>query len=100
VKAAGLSCVAFCSGKDDPIACKNLAASLGVRLCLDVEGGIRGNGPRVQDWLNAPVGGSGREPIPNSESALIEAGIRIGLQDPTEPRTTGRRWAARSITSR
>jgi hypothetical protein len=51
VKAAGLSCLAFCSGKDDPVACKNLAASWGVRLCLDVEGGIRGDGAWVQDWL-------------------------------------------------
>jgi peptidoglycan hydrolase-like protein with peptidoglycan-binding domain len=64
VKAAGLSCLAFCSGQDDPVACKNRAAEWGVRLCLDVESGIRGDGPWVQDWLtkshaglygNAPV---------------------------------------------
>jgi hypothetical protein len=64
VKAAGLSSIAFCSGKDDPVACKNRAAAWGVRLCLDVESGIRGDGPWVQDWLtrsgaglygNAPV---------------------------------------------
>ena len=43
VKAAGLSSIAFCSGKDDPVACKNRAAAWGVRLCLDVESGIRGD---------------------------------------------------------
>lgn len=51
VKAAGLSSIAFCSGKDDPVACKNRAAAWGVRLCLDVESGIRSDGPWVQDWL-------------------------------------------------
>ncbi|HEX6681106.1 MAG TPA: peptidoglycan-binding domain-containing protein [Gaiellaceae bacterium] len=51
VKAAGLTTVAFCSGKDDPVACKNQAAAWGVRLCLDVEDGIRLDGPWVQDWL-------------------------------------------------
>jgi len=69
VKAAGLSTIAFCSGKDDPLACKNRAAAWGVRLCLDVESGIRGDGPWVQDWLtrsgaglygNAPVFRRGR----------------------------------------
>lgn len=64
VKSAGLSAIAFCSGKDDPVACKNRAAAWGVRLCLDVESGIRDNGTWVQDWLtksgaglygNAPV---------------------------------------------
>jgi hypothetical protein len=64
VRAAGLAVMAFCSGDDDPVACKNLAAAWGVRLCLDVESGIRGDGPWVQAWLhqsgaglygNAPV---------------------------------------------
>lgn|GEM_PF-7090824 len=51
VKAAGLSTIAFCSGRDDPAACKSRAAAWGVRLCLDVESGIRADGPWVQDWL-------------------------------------------------
>jgi hypothetical protein len=64
VRAAGLTALAFCSGHDDPVACKKRAEAWGVRLCLDVEGGIRGNGPWVKDWLqqsgaglygNAPV---------------------------------------------
>jgi hypothetical protein len=72
VKAAGLTSLAFCSGLDDPVACKNLAAAWGVRLCLDVEGGIRGDGPWVQDWLtrsgaglygNAPVFRGRRAPF-------------------------------------
>ncbi len=64
VKAAGLATIAYCSGLDDPVACRNLAAAWGVPLCLDVESGIHGDGPWVQDWLtksraglygNAPV---------------------------------------------
>src|SRR5881275_2057692 len=51
-KLCGGTPLAFCSGQDDPVACKNLAAQWGVRLCLDVEEGIRGNGSWVQDWLN------------------------------------------------
>src|SRR3954452_9551962 len=51
VKAAGLACLAYCSGKDDPVACKELAREWGVLLCLDVEDGIRGDGPWVQEWL-------------------------------------------------
>src|SRR6266550_4058730 len=64
VKAAGLTSVAYCSGKDDPVACKNRAAAWGVRLCLDVEGGIRGDGPWVQDWLTRSGAGLyGNEPV-------------------------------------
>jgi hypothetical protein len=57
VKQAGLEALAFCSGQDDPAACKQLAASWGVRLCLDVERGIRSDGPWVQPWLNASGAG-------------------------------------------
>jgi hypothetical protein len=49
--------IAFCSGWDNPAALKGLAASWNVRLCLDVEGGIRGNGPWVQAFLDASGAG-------------------------------------------
>jgi hypothetical protein len=44
--------LAFASGWDDPVRCQGLAAAWGVRLCLDVEGGIRGDGNWVQPWLD------------------------------------------------
>src|SRR5436305_6106352 len=53
VRQAGMRSIAFCSGWDDPAACKALAAQWGVLLCLDVEGGIRADGPWVQPWLDA-----------------------------------------------
>jgi hypothetical protein len=49
--------LAYCSGWDDPVACKELAAAWNVRLCLDVEDGIRGNGDWVQGWLDASGAG-------------------------------------------
>jgi hypothetical protein len=49
--------IAYASGWDDPALCKAVAARWGVRLCLDVEGGIRGDGPWVQGWLDASGAG-------------------------------------------
>lgn len=49
--------IAYCSGNDDPVACKALAASWSVHLCLDVESGIRGNGSWVQGWVDAAEAG-------------------------------------------
>jgi hypothetical protein len=57
VKDAGLSTFAYCSGLDDPDACKRQAADWGVRLCLDVEPQIHGDGPWVQGWLTASGAG-------------------------------------------
>ena len=54
---AGSIPIAFCSGWDDPLACRQLAQRWGVRLCLDVEGGIRPNGSWVQAWLD--ISGAG-----------------------------------------
>jgi hypothetical protein len=51
-RALGGRPIAFCSGWDDPVACRQLAARWGVRLCLDVEAFIRPDGPWVQDWLD------------------------------------------------
>lgn len=49
---AGSMPIAYCSGWDDPTAVKEAAAAAGVRACLDVESGIRGDGPWVQPWLD------------------------------------------------
>ncbi len=56
-RGCGATPIAYASGLDDPIACKALAAAWNVRLCLDVEGGIRGDGPWVQAWLDASGAG-------------------------------------------
>jgi hypothetical protein len=53
----GSTPIAYCSGWDNPVALKALAASWGVRLCLDVEGGIRADGPWVQAFLDASGAG-------------------------------------------
>src|SRR5262245_12989111 len=57
VRTLGSTPIAFCSGLDDPVALKQLATSWGVRLCLDVEGGIRADGTWVQGWLDASGAG-------------------------------------------
>jgi len=49
--------IAYCSGWDNPSACAAVAKAWNVRLCLDVEGGIRGKGPWVQGWLDASGAG-------------------------------------------
>lgn len=54
---AGGTPIAFCSGWDSPGALKALATAWNVRLCLDVEGGIRADGPWKQPWLNASGAG-------------------------------------------
>src|SRR5215472_9466677 len=53
----GSTPIAFCSGWDDPAALRSMAAAFNVRLCLDVESGIRGDGPWVQPWLDASGSG-------------------------------------------
>jgi hypothetical protein len=53
----GATPIAYASGWDNAAACKALAAAWNVRLCLDVEGGIRGNGAWVQGWLDASGAG-------------------------------------------
>lgn len=66
----GSTPIAFCSGWDSPGALKALAAAWNVRLCLDVENGIRGEGPWVQGWLNVSGAGLyGNAPIHTGRSA-------------------------------
>jgi len=57
VRSAGLTPLAYVSGWDDPVAVKAQAAEWGVRICLDVESSIRGDGPWVQQWLDASGAG-------------------------------------------
>ncbi len=47
----------FCSGHDDPVAVRELAAAWNVRPCLDVEPGIRTDGSWVDGWLAASGAG-------------------------------------------
>lgn len=49
--------LAFCSGWDDPHTLRAFAAEWGVRLTLDVEPGIRGDGPWVPGFLEASGAG-------------------------------------------
>ena len=49
--------LAFCSGWDDPAALRRLAAAWRVRLCLDCEDRIRGDGAWVDPFLQASGAG-------------------------------------------
>src|SRR5258706_407064 len=51
LRALGGKPIAFCSGWDNPNLLKILAQQWDVRLCLDVENGIRGDGPWVEGFL-------------------------------------------------
>lgn len=51
VKQAGMLAIAYCSGFDDPVAVRELAAAWGVVLGVDVEPGIRDDGAWVPGFL-------------------------------------------------
>jgi hypothetical protein len=53
----GSTPIAFVSGRDDPAAVRAQAEAWRVRPCLDVELGIREDGPWVADWLRASGAG-------------------------------------------
>ena len=53
----GADPIGFCSGWDDPVAIRQQAAAWRVKPCLDVESGIRDDGPWVQAWLDASGAG-------------------------------------------
>jgi hypothetical protein len=57
VRQLGSTPVAMCSGLDDPVALKGLAAAWNVSLCLDDEAAIRPDGPWVQPFLD--ISGAG-----------------------------------------
>lgn len=71
----GTKPIAFCSGWDDPVACKALAAAWDVLLCLDIENGIRGYGGWTQPWLDVSGAGAyGNFPV----LALVKAPFYVG----------------------
>jgi hypothetical protein len=75
--------IAYCSGRDDPGAVRNLAAAWSVRPCLDVEAGIRDNGPWVQDWLNASGAGLyGLAAVHGGRAAAFHVIARYPGRDP------------------
>ncbi len=53
----GADPIGYCSGWDDPVAVKKLAAAWRVKACLDDEGGIRSDGPWVQPFLDTSGAG-------------------------------------------
>ncbi len=57
VRNAGMLPVGYGSGWDDPVALKAMAASWGVVLGVDVEPGIRDDGPWVRPWVQAAGAG-------------------------------------------
>lgn len=53
----GATPLGFCSGWDDPAGVRQLGQEWSVRPCLDVESGIRPDGPWVQGWLGTSGAG-------------------------------------------
>ena len=51
VQDEGLTAIAFCSGYDNPDWIREAAAAWGVVPCVDVERGIREDGPWVRPWV-------------------------------------------------
>lgn len=83
VRAAGLNSIGYCSGRDDPVALRALAAAWGVLLCLDVEGSIRADGPWVQQWLDdAGCGLYGNAPVHNGRRARFHVLAAYPGRDP------------------
>jgi hypothetical protein len=67
----GSTPIAYCSGWDDPVACKAQAAAWNVLLCLDNEGGIRPDGAWAQPWLDASGAGVyGNAPVHRLRAAF------------------------------
>jgi hypothetical protein len=89
VKAAGMTAIGFCSGHDDPAACKALAADWGVLLCLDVESGIRSDGPWVKAWLHQSEAGLyGNAPVFANRQAAFFVLAAFPGHDPSRTWTT------------
>ena len=53
----GMAAIGYCSGWDDPLAIRNLGHAWGVLPCVDVEPGIRDDGPWLDAWLGASGAG-------------------------------------------
>lgn len=91
VQQAGLRALAFCSGWDDPVALRQLAAQWNVLLLVDVEDAIRGDGPWVGPFLQASGAGLygllevHRWPAPYRIVAEYPAGGCPGATWPSSP---------------
>lgn len=57
IQQAGMRAIGFCSGWDDPDWIRTTAAAWGVWACVDVENGIRDDGPWVRDWVRRAASG-------------------------------------------
>lgn len=57
VQEAGLRAIGFCSGWDDPVWIRDTAAAWGILVCVDVEPGIRDDGPWIQGWVRTAACG-------------------------------------------
>lgn len=57
VQQSGLRTLAYCSGWASPTVARSQSLTWDVEICLDVEGGIRGDGGWVQGWLDAAQSG-------------------------------------------
>jgi hypothetical protein len=89
IKAAGMTAIGFCSGHDDPVACRELAAEWGVLLCLDVERGIRSDGPWVRSWLQRSGAGLyGNAPVFANRQAAFYVLAAYPGPDPSRTWTT------------
>lgn len=87
----GSTPIAYCSGWDSPGALKALAAAWNVRLCLDVESGIRPDGPWVQPWVAAAGSGLyGNAPVHVGRTAAFH----VLAAYPTSGDPTGATWNA------
>lgn len=57
VQQAGLAAIGFCSGKDDPDLLRAKAAAWNILHAVDVEHGIRDDGPWVSPWVRRAQSG-------------------------------------------
>jgi hypothetical protein len=95
IKALPGTPLAFYSGWDDPVAVKARAAAWGVRPCLDVEDGIRPDGPWVQANLDTVGGGlySFASAFPGRRMAFAILADRS--RTPPDPKATWAPWHPR-----
>lgn len=68
----GLQTLAYCSGYSEPEQVKARGQRLGIKICLDVEGGIRPDGSWVQTWLGTSGAGLyGNLPVHKGRTAAF-----------------------------
>jgi hypothetical protein len=88
--------IGFCSGQDDPVAVGRLAAAWNVLPYLDVEPGIRADGPWVQGWLDASGAGLyGLASVHFATGGRRAAGHIVANYPGRDPRATWPPWLPR-----